>query len=300
MLRQAENRVKIEGILSEIDIRPNSFVNKNGEKVDSIGGTIKVKVNQNINGEDLALEVPIHLFASKKTKKGTLNPAYSSIERVANEFVSIAAADSEKEADKIRITNGKITMNEYYNNNGLLVSFPRVTTSFINKVDGDIDTEATFSVEFTVVSKDYEIAPDGTQTDRYKIQGALPQYGGKVDLITFYAINENVIDAVSNYWNVGDTVKASGKLKFNSETETYTTEVDFGEPIKNSRTITVSDLIITGGTQSPLEGEFAFDMEEIKTGLAERKANLDSQKERNSKPSSAPPKNSNSFEDLGF
>ena len=43
MLRQAENRVKIEGILSEIDLKNGSF-KKNGVEMESIGGIIKVKV----------------------------------------------------------------------------------------------------------------------------------------------------------------------------------------------------------------------------------------------------------------
>ncbi len=47
MLRQAENRAKIEGILAEVDIKPGSF-NKNGQMVESIGGSIIVKVIQNM------------------------------------------------------------------------------------------------------------------------------------------------------------------------------------------------------------------------------------------------------------
>ena len=43
MLRQAENRCKIEGVLAEVDIKPGSFV-KNGQTVESIGGSIIVKV----------------------------------------------------------------------------------------------------------------------------------------------------------------------------------------------------------------------------------------------------------------
>ena len=75
MLKQTENSVKIEGILSEIDLDYGSFV-KNGATVESIGGTIKVQVTQKINGEDAILEVPVHMFASKLTNKGTPNPAY--------------------------------------------------------------------------------------------------------------------------------------------------------------------------------------------------------------------------------
>lgn len=44
MLKQAENTVRIEGILSEINLKYGSFV-KDGRTVDTIGGNIKVLVN---------------------------------------------------------------------------------------------------------------------------------------------------------------------------------------------------------------------------------------------------------------
>ena len=74
MLRQAENRVKIEGVLAEVDIKPGSFM-KNGQTVESIGGSIIVKVIQTISGEEKELAIPVHMFASKLTNKGTPNPA---------------------------------------------------------------------------------------------------------------------------------------------------------------------------------------------------------------------------------
>ena len=43
MLRQALNNVNIIGILSEIDLDYGS-INKNGRQVETIGGSIKVKV----------------------------------------------------------------------------------------------------------------------------------------------------------------------------------------------------------------------------------------------------------------
>ena len=43
MLTTKENKFKIEGVLSEIDIKPGSFV-KNGTTVQSIGGVIKIRV----------------------------------------------------------------------------------------------------------------------------------------------------------------------------------------------------------------------------------------------------------------
>ena len=154
-----------------------------------------------------------------------------------------------------------------------------------------------------VGNKGYETDKDGVETDKYKVVGMVPQYGGKIDVVPFVAINKGVIDAVSNYWSEGDTVKAAGKLNFTSKTETHKTEVDFGEPIEETRTITVSELVLTSGS-SPLEGEFALDADEVTAALATRKAKLAELKEKSSTKGTsgkAPAAASgNKFKDLGF
>ena len=280
MLRQAENKVKIEGILSEIDLKTGSFM-KNGSKVDSIGGTIKVKVEQKIGDKEYTLEIPVHMFASKLTNAGKPNPAYESISRIMNEYTSIAAAGGEDGADRIRITSGQIQMNEYYGQNGQLISFPRINSSFVTKVKKEeFSPEATFVTDFYVASKEDEVDANDTATGRIKIRGVLPQYGGRVDVVDFYGMPGTVKDSISKYWNEGDTVKAQGRLNFSSKTEKIVREVDFGEPQVDIRTISVSELIITGGNQTPVDGEFAFDPDEIEKGLVERRERLDSQKER--------------------
>jgi hypothetical protein len=296
MLRQAENRCKIEGILAEIDIKPGSF-NKNGQMMESIGGHIIVKVTQKISGEEKELAIPVHMFASKLTNKGTPNPAYESIKKVMDEYVSIAASDNgEDGADRVRITSGSVRMNEYYSQDGRLISFPRVNASFVSRINkADCKPEATYTAEFVVANKAEEIVND-EPTGRYRIDAIIPQYGGKVDVVPMYAQSPGVIDAVSTYWNVGDTVKANGRLDFSATTETIIEEVDFGEPIEKTRTINKSDLIITGGSQEPLEGDFAFDNAEIQSALADRKVRLEAQKDKDmsrAASKAAPPKNSN-------
>lgn len=303
MLQTKENTVKIEGILSEIDIKYGSFMKK-GVNTNSIGGVIKVRVNQKINGEDTELEIPVHLFASQYTNAGAANPAYESIERIMKEYVSIAASDIDH-ADRVRITRGALQMNEYYGQNGNLVSFPRVTASFVSKIKKDeCRPEASFIVVFMVGSKGYELDKDGVETNKYKIVGMVPQYGGKVDVVPFVAINKGVIDAVSNYWNEGDTVKAAGRLNFTSKTETHTTEVDFGEPVEETRTVSVSELILTSGSSTPLEGEFALNADDVTAALAARKAKLAELKEKSTVKGTsgkAPAASAgNKFKDLGF
>lgn len=303
MLNQVKdgNVVKIEGILSEIDLKYGTF-SKNGETIKSVGGSIKVRVNTVISGEEKELEIPVHMFASQFTNAGAPNPAYESIERVMNEYVSIAASDIDR-ADRIRITRGAIQMNEYYGQNGNLVSFPRITASFVSKIrKEDCKPDATFTVVFAVGGKGYITDREGVETDTYQIKGIVPQYGGKVDVVPFVANNAGVIDAISNYWSEGDTVRASGKLNFSSKTEEVSVQVDFGEPTTQTRTVSVSELVITGGSSTPLDGEAAFDEGEIKTALAARKDRLAALKEK-SQSKTAPgktPAAGNKFKDLGF
>lgn len=303
-MRQAENSVKIEGILSEIDLKTGTST-KNGKTSEYISGSIKVRVNQMLNGINTDLDIPVFMYANKLKNDGNPNPAYASIERVMNEYVSIAAGGMDA-ADRIRITNGNIRMNEYYGQTGNLNSYPRINASFVTKLTDltKFSPEATFSVVFVIGSMGYDTDKDGVDIEnRFKIRGILPQYGDAVDVVDFYATSPNVISAVSSYWNQGDTVKINGKLNFTSTVEEKMVEVDFGEPRMERRTVSVSELIITGGSQTPLEGDFAYDADEIKSALADRQARLAKAKEESKNKNkgaakAAPAKKG--FSDLGF
>jgi hypothetical protein len=196
-------------------------------------------------------------------------------------------------------------MNEYYGQDGRLISFPRITASFVSKIKREeCKPKAEYTVTFMVGKAGFELDKDGVETNKYKITGMVPQYGGKVDVIPFFAYNEGVIDAVSNYWNEGDTVKATGKLNFTSETKEVEVKVDFGEPTVETRTYSISELVITGGSSTPLEGEFAINYEDVKAALEERKARLAESKDKAANRGTAgkapAPAAQKKFSDLGF
>ena len=305
MLRQAENKVRIEGILSEINLKYGSYVNKNtGATVDNVGGNIKVLVHQVINGEEVTLDIPVYMFASKYTNAGKLNPAYESIETVMNSYVSIAAAGGEAGADKIRITNANIRMNEYYNQQGQLVSFPRVNASFVQKATGDFRPEASWNLQFAVSSMDFVTDNEGVEIEpkKLRIKVIVPQYGGKVDTMELYATNPRVIDAITSYWENQKTYTAKGRLNFSTTTQEVVEEMDFGEPEVRVRTTTVSELIVTSGTQAPLEDELAFDVVELSNALKEHKASLEALKDKAITKQTPAPANTSSKAaiDLGF
>ena len=301
-MRQAENKVFIEGILSEIDIVERTYT-KDDVQNNALAGQIKVRVEQKINEVDKILEIPVHVFVNEMTKKGTKNPAYESIDTVRREFISIASGAGVEGADRIRISGASIQMNEYWADENRLSSYPRINASFVQRVKRDEFTpKAQFSTELVVSKMINEVDKDGVETGRLKIEGILPQYGGRVDVVPFIAENPNVVDAISQYWQPKDTVKVSGKLNFSSTVEIYTEEQGFGEPIEKKRTINVSELVITGGSQTPLEGDFAFNEEEIKNALAERKARLENRKAKELARSSSrtAPAQSGFASDIGF
>ncbi len=305
MLRQAENKVRIEGILSEINLKYGSYV-KNGMTIDNIGGNIKVLVHQNINGEDITLDIPVYMFASKLTNAGKPNPAYESIEKVMKEFVSIASGAGEAGADRIRITGASIRMNEYWNAQGQFISFPRINASFVAKATGEFRPEASWSLEFAVSSLDFVTDADGVEVEprKLRIKVLVPQYGGKLDTMELYATNPRVIDAITTYWENGKTYTAKGRLNFTSMTQEVREECDFGEPDVKYRTISLSELIVTKGTQSPLEDEMAFAPAELAAALKEHKAYIETLKDKTASKTKATPAPSGTSTheefDLGF
>lgn len=305
MFRQAENRVKIEGILSEIDLKHGSY-NREGTDVEYIGGNIKVLVNQVINGVETDLEVPVYVFAPKTTKAGKMNPSYESIETVYKEFKSIAMTGDKNTADKIRITNGSIRMNDFVGQDRKIKSVPRINASFISKATGEFKPQANFTLEFSV-GKKYYVENEG-EGSKYIVEVVVPQYTSpnaevmNVDIVPLTAISESVIDAIEQYWTVGDTFKANGRLNFTSRTETTKQEVGFGEALESVHTINISEFIITGGSQAPLDGDFAFDVDAIKAGIAARKERHEKMLSgEDSKAKKAPIQNSTKGkQDLGF
>lgn len=308
MFRQAENKVKVEGILAETDLKYSSF-QRDGVDVEAVGGSIKVLVNQQINGVDTTLEVPVYMFSTKYTKAGKLNPAYESIERVMKEYLSIAATGSLEQADKIRITNGSIRMNEFIGQNGTMISQPRVTASFVSKATGEFTPCATFNLEFVVSSILRAVDRDGVELDPpvLNVEGIVPQYTApnanamNVDVVKMVATSPNVINAIESYWKIGESFKASGRLNFSSRTEEVIEEVDFGEAQKTYRTINVNEFVITGGSQAALEGDFAWDLTDIKAGMAARKARLEEKKTSPNTARKTPVQNSTKgVLDLGF
>ena len=296
---QSENIVKIEGILAETDLEEKRFL-RNGAQQEAIGGSITIRVNQKIGERDVISDVPVYMFATKLTRKGTMNPAYENIKNIKDNYTSIAASD-EEHADRVRITNGDIRMNEYYGRSGNLVSFPRINASFIQRVKEteEFNPKAEFTCTAVVLKQDYELDREQNETGRYLLQTAVVQYGDKLDVVPFIVENKKAINYISSNWESGNTVRMTGRLNFSYRVVRDVKENAFGDPVIDERTISTSELIITGGSE-PIEGEGSYDAAEIKNGLAARMASLEEMKNKANTKKAPAPSNSFSNNDLGF
>ena len=277
-MRISENQVKIEGILSEVGLETATF-NRKGQTTECIRGTIKIRVEQDINGTMTTMEVPVSAFASRYTNAGAENPAYNSLKDVMENYKSIAACGNIDDADRVRITNGSLQENVFYAKNGDLVNTSRISASFINKIaKNECKPEATFTATIVVGNKSDELDRDGTPTNRLNVNGVIIQYGERADLIKFIVAKPDAKNHIEQYWNDGDTVRVQGKVSFSSKTEYIEEEVGFGEPIKTAKTTSVHELLIESGSAGCLEGDAAYVIKDIQSALAARKVRIEETK----------------------
>lgn len=269
MLKQAENTVIIEGILSELDIQTGTST----QGKEFIKGTAIITGEQDIGNKKVKFQVPVRMFAMKDKKDGGLNPSYSSIMEAKKTFVSAAAAGDPNKADRVYVGKGKIAMNDFYNKQGVLVSQVTISSNFISKAQNNYGDKATFSAEVVIGTIKEEIVNEAP-TGRLLINGAIPGYNDAIDIAPFVVSSPDAIAHINTHYAKGNTVKINGKLDFSSKQTEEIEEVGFGENIVNVKTRFTTDLLITAGCKFPYDDEGAYTASDIAQALAKRDAAL--------------------------
>ena len=298
-MRQALNEVYIEGILLEKSIEEIEWT-RDGQKVPALSGKVVIEVPQVIDGEEKNLEIEVYMFANKYTK-ATNEPSktYIAIQNVKDNFVTAAMTGDKATADKVR-TKGSIRMNEYPGRTGEIVSYPRIHANFINKITGQFNPRADFSLEFVLGTFVPVVDKDGIEVEpkQLKVTAVVPGYNDTVDIINLLAVSPTVVDGIESNWEKDNTYKVNGRLFFTAESKVIKEEAAFGEASERVVRRVVSDLIIKNGTEA-YEGEFAFDINEVASALARHKAELE-EKKNAKKVDTNTPKQSGGRASLGF
>ena len=292
MLQEKTNLIEVVGILSEVDLREGT---KDGK--DYIAGTITIKTTEKIGDQETEVEIPFNVYASKMTKKGVINPSYESIVGVRDGMTSIAACGNPDQATYVRVyqEKGGIRENSFWGQNGKLVETSRPNSGFFNAVNRSKDENtARFETVIFVLAMNEEIDKEGVPTGRLKIKGAVPGYGGSINVIEYIVENQKAVEHIQTFWNKGDTVKVYGKFNYTTVVETKEEEVGFGETVKKKVSHSKRELIITAGSPNAYDSDEAFDNGEIVTALNARKEALNAKKE--SAPAPAKPNTT----DYGF
>lgn len=273
-LKEALNEVFIEGVLKEKSLELTTITDAQGKKSEVIRGELVISDKENS-------EHRVRVFANKVTKEGKENSVYKGLVTVMGEYVSVAealkAGQTADAAEKVRITKGKLGLNEYYTPNGELRSFPVVNTNFVNRVkDGTYNPKAEFSLEIYFES----IAPEmkeGEETGRLIIKAIVPVYGGEVIPLTLIVADEDAVNYIQTNYEKGRTGKVWGEL-VNTVEVTKTIEKGFGKAKEKIVTKILNELVVTGGEEEqydPEDVKLSYSAEIIKKAMAERDVKLD-------------------------
>jgi hypothetical protein len=259
-LREAVNNVFIEGTL--LEVRHNEWKSKQGLNIE-----LDIEVAEN--------EVHTITGMTKyKKNDGSDNAIAKGYQTIIDEYLSIAKHGRDN-ADKVRVTQGRIGVNEYYGQDGMLRSFPQLSTNFVNRLNAgdDFNPRAEFEVEVFVKSVVPEIKNDD-ETGRVKVNAIIPVFGGKVIPFEF-TVGEEGAEFVSDNYEVGCTTKVFGDIvNFKEVTETEVA-VAFGKPQKKVTTKTIREYLITSGSD-PYEEEDvkSYKVPDIQQAMVERETYL--------------------------
>ena len=268
ILEQATNKVNIVGKL--LDTTFNHGVTKTGAPYER--ANLTVRVTQTYNGQEEVSEIPIGMFASQFTSKGTPNPAYKSLQDLKE--MKTAQNVGFDAADTIRITNGTVRENNFVSKSGQLINGWQLNASFINK--GSTADVASFVLDIFIMDMHDEVDRNGEPTGRLIIKGGLVQYGGKLDILEFVVEGSEKVDYIQRNWEINQTVTVKGRIRVTSvEEKNSGSEGSWGEDIPEVSTRMIRELVISTGSDEGKEEEFSYDPTDIKKAFNVRKAEIE-------------------------
>ena len=266
---QATNKINIVGKLLDKSFAEGTM--KNGNKYER--ANITVRVTQTYDGITETSEIPVSMFASPYTSRGTANPAWENLQNLKN--MKSVQEVGEVEATTVRMTNANIQENNFVSrNSGQLINGWQIRNSFIN--EGKTADIASFNIDVFIMDMRDEVDREGDPTGRLIIKGGIIQYGGKLDVVEFIVESQDKVNYIQRNWNIDDTVNIGGRIRVTSQEEKRSaSESSWGEEIPETSTRMVRELIVTRGSDEPFDDDFSYDRNDIRKALNVRKATLE-------------------------
>ena len=265
---QAQNKLVLVGKLLDATFNTGTF--SDGRAYER--ANITLRVTQTYGGKEETSDIPVSMFASQYTQKGTLNPGYKSIQDLKT-FKSVQNYGLDV-ADTVRVTGATLRENAFVTRAGQLVNGWQINGSFINKAN--MAEAAGFVIDIFIMDMHPEEDREGDSTGRLIVKGGIVQYGGKLDVLEFIVEDPQSVDYIERNWNPNDTVTIKGRFRVTTiEENRGASESSWGEDIPETTTRYVRELILTKGDDEGKDEEFAYDPTEIKKAFNVRKAMIE-------------------------
>jgi len=241
-LRQSENKVTVEGILSEFELEEK----KSDKGDDIIQGHVSLKVSD-IN----TIRFGVYVGALKNN--GDANPAYTGLKTVMNEFKSVADV-GEQEADRISVNRG--SFNFYHTDDGRdLINYK---ASFFHRIkEGEkYEPKSEFAIEVYISNIVQEFDKEGNETGRLLVKGWTVTFSG-IEPITLIAPKEIASD-IESMFEIGQTAKFYGDIVNERVEVVKEIPVAIGKPRTEVTVNYKNENVITGATTPYEEGISEF------------------------------------------
>lgn len=272
-LRQADNIVRVEGFLSEKDLKVD---------VDNGNNVIKGKVVIKIDETNF---VRFSVYVGEKTKNNESNPAYTGLVTVMKEYKSIAEV-GEEQADRIRVTRGQLKPFLWNGKENM-----GYQATFFNRIkpEDTFSPKAEFEVEIFISNIVPEMARDGEdieETGRLIVKGWFPTYNG-IEPIELIA-DQDKADAIESLFAPGQTTKFYGDINNTKIEVVKEIPLVLGPPKVERTTTYKNELLITGAVaaydeDSPIK---PYDRDVIEAAKQERENKIKEKQASNNTPTS--------------
>lgn len=251
-LRRLKNNVVVIGTIKS----KNLEVRKSEAGANYITG--KLVVQSNIN--NLINEHVIEVFVMASSK------LYSGVVTVMNEYKTIEA-DGMANADRIKV-GGILKLNEFKNNQGILVQYNQVRGMMFNRLDktSDVQDMADASIE-TVVEGFEAVVKDGLATGEYLVKGFTVSWNNEVVEFKDVLVGQEVAQAFMNLYPQNSTGRLVFQLRSYVEEVKQASSFGFGatvdikETFETTKRYTRSIRVIGGDV--PFFGSKEYTPEEI-------------------------------------
>ena len=268
ILDQALNRVTIIGKL--LDVSFGQGTTKNGGAPYE-RATVNVRVTQTYGGQTETSEIPVSMFATQYTSKGSINPAWKSIQDLKEMKTAQNVGFDEADTVRFAASGTSLRENNFVSKSGQLINTWQIGGSFVNKVS--LADTASFNIDIFIMDMKPETTRDGDPTGRLIIKGGIVQYNGKLDVVEFIVEGPEQVEYIERNWEENTTVNVQGRVRITTVEDKHSGHSgSWGEEVPEESTRIVRELIITTGDDQPKDEEFAYDPVDIKKAFAARKA----------------------------